>query len=171
MKSFVLFVSILAGSLVMPLVARAQEIADKEAAKSPAVARGKQAAKKDEKAGQANCKPGEKDCPTHEEEKKPGMNAETFSGLKFRSIGPAVASGRVISIAVNPRNKFEYYVGVASGGVWKTVNDGTTWTPVFDSEGSYSIGWLTLDPNDASVVWVGAGESNSQRSGAWGDGI
>ena len=99
------------------------------------------------------------------------MNAETFAGLKFRSIGPAVASGRVMSIAVNPRNKFEYYVGEASGGVWKTVNDGTTWTPVFDKEGSFSIGWVALDPNDASVVWVGTGESNSQRSVDYGDGI
>ena len=105
------------------------------------------------------------------EEKKPGMNADTFSGLKFRLIGPAAASGRVMSIAVNPKNKFEYYVGVASGGVWKTVNDGTTWSPLFDGEGSYSIGWVALDPNDASVVWVGSGESNSQRSVAYGDGV
>src|SRR3984957_10555713 len=106
-----------------------------------------------------------------DDEKKGGMTAETFSGLKFRSIGPAVASGRVMSIAVNPRNKFEYYVGVASGGVWKTVNDGTTWTPVFDGGGSYSIGWVTLDPNDPSVLWVGSGESNSQRSVSYGDGV
>jgi len=108
---------------------------------------------------------------TKDEEKKGGMTADTFSGLKFRSIGPAVASGRVMSIAVNPKNKFEYYVGVASGGVWKTVNDGTTWTPLFDKEGSYSIGWVALDPNDPEVVWVGAGESNSQRSVSYGDGI
>ncbi|MGA9389884.1 MAG: glycosyl hydrolase [Candidatus Sulfotelmatobacter sp.] len=106
-----------------------------------------------------------------DEEKKPGMNADTFAGLKFRSIGPAVASGRVMSIAVNPKNKFEYYVGVASGGVWKTVNDGTTWTPVFDKEASYSIGWVALDPNDPAVVWAGTGESNSQRSVSYGDGI
>jgi photosystem II stability/assembly factor-like uncharacterized protein len=121
--------------------------------------------KKDEKKDES------KDNDKGKEEKKPGMNAETFSGLKFRSIGPAVASGRVMAIAVNPKNKFEYYVGVASGGVWKTVNDGTTWTPVFDKEGSYSIGWVALDPNDPAVVWVGAGESNSQRSVAYGDGI
>ena len=171
MKSFVFFSFVVAVSLVTPSPIRAQEIADKEAAKPNATARGRQSAKKDEKTSQANCKAGEKNCPAHEEEKKPGMTADTFSGLKFRSIGPAVASGRVMSIAVNPKNKFEYYVGVASGGVWKTVNDGTTWTPVFDGEGSYSIGWITLDPNDASVVWVGAGESNSQRSVAWGDGI
>ena len=105
------------------------------------------------------------------EEKKGGMTADTFSGLKFRLIGPAVASGRVMSMAVNPKNKNEYYVGVASGGVWKTVNDGTTWTPVFDGEGSYSIGWVTVDPNDSSVVWVGSGESNGQRSVSYGDGI
>lgn len=109
--------------------------------------------------------------PARADEKKGGMTAETFEGLKFRSIGPAVASGRVAAIAVDPKNNFEYYVGVASGGVWKTVNDGTTWTPVFDHEGSYSIGWVTLDPNDSSVVWVGTGESNSQRSVSYGDGI
>ena len=133
---------------------------------------GQPAAKKDQKKDKKKedsktpAAEGKKD-----EEKKPGMNADTFSGLKFRSIGPAVASGRVMAIAVNPKNKFEYYVGVASGGVWKTVNDGTTWTPVFDKEGSYSIGWVALDPNDPAVVWVGAGESNSQRSVAYGDGI
>ena len=106
-----------------------------------------------------------------EEEKKGGLTAETFSGLQFRSLGPAVASGRVIAFAVNPKNHAEYYVGVASGGVWKTVNDGTTWTPVFDGEGSYSIGWIVLDPNNSSVVWVGTGESNSQRSVSYGDGV
>ncbi len=129
------------------------------------------AAKKDQKKDQKKVEQKDESTDKDKEEKKPGMNADTFSGLKFRSIGPAVASGRVMSIAVNPRNKFEYYVGVASGGVWKTVNDGTTWTPVFDKEGSYSIGWVTLDPNDPAVVWVGAGESNSQRSVAYGDGI
>jgi photosystem II stability/assembly factor-like uncharacterized protein/Arc/MetJ family transcription regulator len=136
--------------------------ADKTAVPAPAAKKG---AKKDQK------KDEKKEEPKKEDEKKPGMNADTFSGLKFRLIGPAVASGRVMSIAVNPRNKFEYYVGVASGGVWKTVNDGTTWTPVFDKEGSYSIGWVELDPNDAAVVWVGTGESNSQRSVSYGDGI
>ena len=134
----------------------------------PTSPKSKKSAKKDENksAAQEKSAPEKKD-----DEKKPGMNAETFAGLAFRSIGPAVASGRVMSIAVNPKNKFEYYVGVASGGVWKTVNDGTTWTPIFDKEGSFSIGWVTLDPNDASVVWVGTGESNSQRSVDYGDGI
>ncbi len=146
-----------------------QKPQDKDADKKQAVAAVAAAGKKDEKKDQK--KDEKKAEPKKEEEKKPGMNADTFSGLKFRSIGPGVESGRVMSIAVNPKNKFEYYVGVASGGVWKTVNDGTTWTPVFDGEGSYSIGWVALDPNESSVVWVGTGESNSQRSVAWGDGI
>ena len=138
--------------------------ADKKSQAVPTSPKSKKGAKKEE--NKTAPAPEKKD-----EEKKPGMNAETFSGLKFRSIGPGVASGRVMSIAVNPKNKFEYYVGVASGGVWKTVNDGTTWTPVFDKEGSYSIGWVALDPNDPAVVWVGTGESNSQRSVSYGDGI
>lgn len=99
------------------------------------------------------------------------FSAETFSGLKFRSIGPALTSGRIIDVAVNPNNRNEYYVAVASGGVWKTINAGTTWTPVFDGEGSYSIGCITMDPNNASVIWVGSGENNSQRSVSYGDGI
>ncbi|HKD02655.1 MAG TPA: hypothetical protein VKB77_09515 [Terriglobales bacterium] len=127
----------------------------------PPVAKGN---KKKEKPAQEAAKPGE-------EEKKGGMTADTFSGLQFRLIGPSVASGRVIAFAVNPKNKSEYYVGTASSGVWKTTNDGTTWSPMFDGEGSYSIGSVTLDPNDPSVVWVGTGESNSQRSVGYGDGV
>ncbi len=99
------------------------------------------------------------------------MSAGTFSGMKFRSIGPAVTSGRVIAFAVNPNDRANYYVGVASGGVWKTVNAGTTWTPVFDKEGSYSIGAVALDPNNPAVVWVGTGENNAQRSVGYGDGV
>jgi photosystem II stability/assembly factor-like uncharacterized protein len=169
MKSFAISVLVLLvfGSFAAPAQTKAGQDADtKTAAAKPS----KKDAKKDEK-NESNCKGGGQECPPHTDEKKPGMNADTFSGLKFRLIGPAVASGRVMSIAVNPKNKVEYYVGVASGGVWKTVNDGTTWTPVFDGEGSYSIGWVALDPNDSSVVWVGSGESNSQRSVAYGDGI
>lgn len=149
-----------------PLTLSAQDVHDKDVDK-PAVAKSAQLSKKQAKKDEKAAEPTK----AEPEEKKGGMTAETFSGLKFRSIGPGVASGRVMSIAVNPKNKFEYYVGVASGGVWKTVNDGTTWSPVFDDQGSYSVGWVALDPNDASVVWVGSGESNSQRSVAWGDGI
>lgn len=106
-----------------------------------------------------------------EEEEKPLMSSGTFGGLKFRGIGPALMSGRIGDIAVNPNNHSEWYVAVASGGVWKTVNNGITIEPIFDSEGSYSIGCVTLDPNDPNVVWVGTGENNSQRSVSFGDGV
>ena len=99
------------------------------------------------------------------------MSTPTFNGLRFRSIGPAFTSGRVIGFAVDPRNPAKYFVGVASGGVWKTVNAGTTWTPVFDNEASYSIGAIVLDPKNPLVVWVGTGENNSQRSVSYGNGV
>jgi photosystem II stability/assembly factor-like uncharacterized protein len=163
MKSLAVLGVMLSLSLSTSLSARAQE--------APQDNPSSQTSKKDQKKEKKGEKKDEAKKDEGKEEKKPGMNADTFSGLKFRLIGPAVASGRVMSIAVNPKKTDEYYVGVASGGVWKTVNDGTTWTPMFDGEGSYSIGWVALDPNDASVVWVGSGESNSQRSVGYGDGI
>ncbi len=102
------------------------------------------------------------------EEKKDEI---AIPGIKFRNIGPAVTSGRISDFAVNPNNIHEYYVASASGGVWKTVNAGTTYEPIFDGQGSYSIGCVTLDPNNPNVVWVGSGENNNQRSVAYGDGI
>src|SRR5262245_49987870 len=108
-----------------------------------------------------------------EEEKKPAdpMSAPTFNGLRLRLIGPAFASGRVSGFAVDPSNPARYFVAVASGGVWKTVNSGITWTPVFDNEGSYSIGCIVLDPKNPLTVWVGTGENNSQRSVSYGNGV
>src|SRR5262245_37206296 len=97
--------------------------------------------------------------------------ADAFSGLKARSIGPAVASGRVMTIAVDPSNKAVIYIGSASGGVWKTVNGGASWQAIFDAQGSFSIGWVTVDQKRPNVVWVGTGERNSQRSVAYGDGV
>ena len=104
------------------------------------------------------------------EDKSP-YKSSTFSGLKFRLLGPAITSGRVSDFAVNPNNYHEFYATVASGNVWKTTNSGTTWEPIFDNYGSYSIGCVTLDPNNPHVVYVGTGENNSQRSVSWGDGI
>jgi photosystem II stability/assembly factor-like uncharacterized protein len=97
--------------------------------------------------------------------------ATALGGLRFRLVGPAMVGGRISAITVNPQNRAHYFVGVASGGVWKTVNNGTTWTPVFDNEGSYSIGTVVMDPKNPSVVWVGTGENNSQRSVGYGDGV
>jgi photosystem II stability/assembly factor-like uncharacterized protein len=98
------------------------------------------------------------------------LNAGTFSGLQWRSIGPAVTSGRVIDIAVRPDHWTTWYLATV-GGVWKTETAGTSWTPVFDSQGSFSIGCVTIDPNNPHVVWVGTGENNSQRSVSYGDGV
>ncbi|MGC8747504.1 MAG: VPS10 domain-containing protein [Candidatus Kapaibacteriota bacterium] len=94
-----------------------------------------------------------------------------FDNIKLRAIGPAVFGGRVSDIAVNPYNKKEFYVAVASGGVWKTTNSGTTFFPVFDTYGSFSIGCIAIDSKNPNVVWVGTGENNSQRSVSWGDGV
>lgn len=94
-----------------------------------------------------------------------------YSGLKMRLIGPGLVSGRISDIAVHPDDKHTWYAAVASGGVWKTTNSGTTWTPLFDGQGTYSIGVVTLAPTDPDIVWVGTGENNSQRSVAFGDGV
>ncbi|MEW6735766.1 MAG: glycosyl hydrolase [Acidobacteriota bacterium] len=99
------------------------------------------------------------------------MSSGTFAGLKLRSIGPALTSGRIIAFAVNPNDRSHYFVAAASGGVWKTTNAGTTWQSVFDKEGSYSIGAIAMDTKNPAVIWVGTGECNSQRSVSYGDGI
>jgi photosystem II stability/assembly factor-like uncharacterized protein len=101
----------------------------------------------------------------------PKYDDKTFAGLELRGIGPALVSGRVVDIAVDPRDTRTWYLAVACGGVWKTTNNGTTFIPVFDDQGSFSIGTVTIDPNDSLTVWVGSGENNSQRSVAWGDGV
>jgi photosystem II stability/assembly factor-like uncharacterized protein len=97
--------------------------------------------------------------------------ANTYDGLELRSLGPAFTSGRIADLAVDPRKPGTYYVAAASGGVWKTVNGGATFEPVFDRQGSYSIGCIAIDPRNPLVVWVGTGESNAQRSVSYGDGV
>src|ERR1035437_197062 len=107
---------------------------------------------------------------TVKQEKKDPWQS-TFSGLKFRSIGPALVSGRIVDLAVNPKNTSEYYVASANGGVWKTTNAGVTYTPVFENEASFSIGCVAIDPTNTNVVWVGSGENNNQRVVGYGDGV
>jgi photosystem II stability/assembly factor-like uncharacterized protein len=99
------------------------------------------------------------------------MAAQVAKGLHLRSIGPAVMGGRIADIAVNPLQTSTWYVAVGSGGLWKTTNSGTTWTPIFDAQASYSIGTVALDPNNPEVVWVGTGENVSGRHVGWGDGV
>ena len=101
----------------------------------------------------------------------PGLNEMTMKGLSWRSVGPALTAGRIADIAVNHTDRSTWYVGVGSGGVLKTENRGTTWTTIFDSEASYSIGCITIDPNNAETVWVGTGENVSGRHVGYGDGV
>ena len=108
-----------------------------------------------------------------EEEKdiKPGLNEATFKGLEWRGIGPALMSGRIADIAIDPGRRSTWYIAVGSGGVWKTTNRGTTWEPIFDGQGSYSIGSITIDPNNHNVIWVGTGENVGGRHVGYGDGV
>lgn len=105
------------------------------------------------------------------ETKSDTLKSSTFSGMKWRSIGPAFTSGRIADFAINPDNPAIYFVASASGGVWKTVNNGITFEPVFDKQGAYSIGAIAMDPNNHNVVWVGTGENNHQRAIGYGNGV
>ncbi len=106
-----------------------------------------------------------------EQVEKPSFDSLTVAGLPFRLVGPALTSGRIADLAVDPNNNNIWYAAAASGGVWKTTNHGTTFTPIFDDYGSFSIGCVTLAPSNSNVVWVGTGENNNQRSVAYGDGV
>jgi len=93
-----------------------------------------------------------------------------LNGLEFRNIGPAMTSGRIADIAIHPENENIWYVAVGSGGVWKTTNSGTTWEALFDKQKVYSIGCVTIDPNNPHTIWVGTGENVGGRHAGFGDG-
>jgi len=96
---------------------------------------------------------------------------KALSGLKFRSIGPGFMSGRIADLAIDPKDTKTWFVAVGSGGVWKTTNAGTTFKPVFDGQSSYSIGCISIDPNNSNIIWVGTGENVSGRHVGYGDGV
>ena len=106
-----------------------------------------------------------------EEDDGTRMKAATFKGLELRGIGPALMSGRIADIAIHPDDQSTWYVAVGSGNVWKTTNAGTTWKPIFDDQGSYSVGCVTIDPSNPEIVWVGSGENVSGRHVGYGDGV
>ncbi len=116
----------------------------------------------------ANSAKGKK---TTTEETPEVYKSGTYSAFKWRNVGPALKSGRIADIAVHPSNSSEYFLAAASGGVWKTTNAGNTFKPVFDGQGSYSIGCVSYDPGNPNCIWVGTGENNNQRSVAYGDGV
>ena len=100
------------------------------------------------------------------------FDSATISGLPARNIGSAVMSGRIAAVdAVHEHGRLTVFAGAASGGVWKSINGGTTFKPVFDKAGSQSVGAVTIDPTNSKVVWVGTGESWVRNSVSIGDGI
>ncbi|MEO0504588.1 MAG: glycosyl hydrolase [Bacteroidota bacterium] len=99
------------------------------------------------------------------------INDTIFKGLELRNIGPAFTSGRIADIAMHPENENVWYIAVGSGGVWKTMNSGTTWKPLFDKQTSFSIGAITIDPNNPHTIWVGTGENVGGRHVSVGDGV
>ncbi|MEZ5042017.1 MAG: glycosyl hydrolase [Saprospiraceae bacterium] len=97
--------------------------------------------------------------------------SSTYAGLKLRNIGPAFMSGRIADVVKDPTNPSTWYVATASGGVWKTTNNATTWTPIFDRYDAYTTGAIAIDPTNTNVLWLGTGENASQRSAGYGDGV
>ena len=119
---------------------------------------------------------------TEKPAQKIAFNAASYDSsmlqeFAWRPIGPAVTSGRVVDLAVADGPDWEgrrgtlLYAAAASGGVWKSINAGTTWEPVFDKQSTASIGDIALAPSNPEIVWVGTGEANNQRSSSWGDGV
>lgn len=99
------------------------------------------------------------------------VDPSLLAGLKARSIGPAAMSGRIAAIAASAANPGIVYVGTATGGVWKSVNGGLTWTPIFDDQPVAAIGAVALDPSNPDAVWVGSGEGNPRNSVSVGNGV
>ena len=97
--------------------------------------------------------------------------AKEFDALHFRSIGPAIMSGRIADIAAYEANPAVFYVGTSHGGVWKTTSNGATWIPLLQDQGLMSTGAVAISQSNPDLVWVGTGESNNRQSTSWGDGI
>jgi photosystem II stability/assembly factor-like uncharacterized protein len=94
-----------------------------------------------------------------------------YNRVVFREVGPAVSGGRIASVTGVADDPKLYYLGTAGGGVWKSVNGGATWSPVFDKTGVSSIGAVAIDPKNHEIVWAGTGETNPRNDVSWGDGV
>src|SRR5581483_6854860 len=101
----------------------------------------------------------------------PRLTADLVRDLQVRNLMGTFSSGRIADVAVDPRNRSVWYVATASGGLWKTINHGVTFEPIFDKGGAYSLGCVTVDPRNPDVVWLGTGENNAQRAIGYGDGV
>ncbi len=140
--------------LVAVLLAFVLSSAPADAAKAPAKSK-------------TDAKTAPKTAAAGSEEKKP----DPLKGLALRNLGPAFMSGRIADVAIHPKRPNTWYVAVGSGGVWRTDNAGTTWKPIFEDQGSYSIGCVTPDPSNPEIVWVGSGENVGGRHVGFGDGV
>src|SRR5207244_3890658 len=100
----------------------------------------------------------------------PGL-AQALTVLAPRSIGPANMSGRIVDVAVYEKEPRIMYVASASGGLWRTANNGTTFKPVFEREATIALGAVAVNPSNPDLVWVGTGEANARNSVSWGDGV
>lgn len=105
-----------------------------------------------------------------------GKEKELFSedllkAFTYRAIGPARQGGRIVDFAVPKSQPYTFYFASASGGLWKTMNNGTTFEPIFDNQSVISIGDIAVAPSDPNIIWVGTGEANNSRSAYWGDGV
>lgn len=99
------------------------------------------------------------------------VDAKVLDSFQWRALGPTATGGRIVDIAVHPTNPHQIYAASASGGLWKTINNGTTWECIFQNENTLSIGDVAIDPQHPETLWIGTGEANNQRSSLWGDGI
>jgi len=104
-------------------------------------------------------------------QEEPLITPSILEGLKWRCIGPANMGGRIDDFAAVESNPKIIYVATASGGVWKTVNNGITWEPIFDEQSTSTIGDVTVSPSNPDIVWVGSGEPNNRQSSSWGNGV
>jgi photosystem II stability/assembly factor-like uncharacterized protein len=98
------------------------------------------------------------------------LNADVLKGIELRSVGPALTTGRVVDVEMDPKNPNTWYVVTAFGGLWKTENRGISFQPIFDDY-TFTLCCIVVDPKDSNVLWLGTGENNSQRSAHFGDGV
>ncbi|HKS06331.1 MAG TPA: hypothetical protein VJR92_08475, partial [Gemmatimonadaceae bacterium] len=101
----------------------------------------------------------------------PALNADLVKNITVRNIGPGLVTGRIADIEIDPRNPNTWYVATAFGGVWKTVNRGVNFTPIFENGPSFNMCCIVIDPKNSNILWLGTGENHSQRSAHFGDGV
>jgi len=110
-------------------------------------------------------------APAHAQQRSGALTPATLDELAFREIGPAVTGGRIHDVEALPEDPSVVYVAAASGGIWKSENMGTTWTPIFDDQPVSTFGDIAIAPSDRQVIWAGTGEQNNRQSTSWGNGV